>query len=247
MGAIKGSGATSLWIAQRSKATELWGADEGARFIPPIRYSTIPFTPAAYAIECLKGWHSMLSAVMSTLVDNETAGGDPFHLLTPSGDECLEGAREAAAGLKAGRLPDIESAARRLAKCSVTAAEGLRGLYDAYVAIKVGAFSSSVQKDGVKVLDPVSCRIYWDASEDVARTVAASSVSVTADERWATFTNSAKESLNKISETAGSAAGAVVGAAGSALGVGIGSFFDELGLVKMVILGAGGYVAWRVL
>ena len=241
-----GSGkALDLHYRMRVRGFDLYGNDDAARYIPPIQSKILPAASAAYALECLKTLHTMLGVALEHLLDeasNELASYDGKMVV------CATLVRDAANSLKAGNLPsDLEDKAKAVANCSNSAAEGLRDLYDAYVAIKAGAFSSRQSSNGYRIMDAVDNRLFWDASEGVAKTINAAAMAVTSDEKWAAFKEGAKEAATALAEKAGNAAGAVVAVAGQAVGAGVGSFFDELGLVKGVILAAGGYVAWRVL
>lgn len=237
--------ALDLHYRMRVRAFDMYGNDDAARYIPPIQSKMLPATSAAYALECVKTLHTMLGTAMEHLLDESS------NELTAYRDKmvvCATLTREAASELRTGKLPaDLDEKARAVANCSLTAAEGLRELYDSYVAIKAGAFANRQSSNGYRIMDAVDNRLFWDASEGVAKSINAAHLAVTSDEKWAAFREGAKEAATAVAETAGKAAGAVVSVAGTALGKGIGSFFDELGIVKIAILGAGGFIAWRVL
>jgi hypothetical protein len=248
---------------QKAKAFSLWGTDALAgNSIPPFG-ARIPFTPAAYAIVCADFWRQSVGAVLPgrivILKDTDYAyDTDSCKALASKLGAALKSAPGTVESLTVEWADATEFPPEmRTGKALDAFVERCRGsdlrpfvdaILDMYTAIKAGGFSRSSNADGVRVMDPIDCRLFWDACGQAA--ITAQSVMHTAVETnsyWQAFKTEAKEKADAAAEAAGTAAGAVLGAAGGAFGKGIGAFLDELGIVKLATIGAAGYVAWRVL
>jgi hypothetical protein len=124
------------------------------------------------------------------------------------------------------------------------------GIFEAFTAVKLGASSHSRTSDtGIKVLDPHSTKLYWSglSRSAIAMSTLLSGAQVTFSEKRTAALCGAKEGLNSAAEAAGTAAGVVAGSIGAALGKGVGSLLDEIGLIKIAIVGGGFWVASKVL
>jgi hypothetical protein len=248
---------------QKAKAFALWGTDSLAgNSIPPFGART-PFTPADYALVCAEFWRKTVGPILPgrivVLKDVDvTYDTDGCKSIATAIGAALKDSPAAVDGktvewFDSSSFPPEHKTSKMLDVFSTHCrGDELRrfvsGVVDMYTAIKAGGFSRTTNETGARVMDPIDCRLFWDATSECA--VVAQAVMHTPVETnsyWQTFKAQAKTEADAAAEAAGQAAGAVLGAAGSAFGKGIGSFLDELGIGKVATIGAAGYVAWRFL
>lgn len=221
---------------QRKRALDLYGQDEFASAIEP-RGSLIPKTSAPYALEVARSWMAMAPPCVEKAIEGSSAGA----LVKVAAYRALE-------ALKVGNLAP-EAEVKFIGQEVPLAADILRSLGGMFFGIaSANSFPFSFTSDGGHpVMAPTATRLFWDSCGRVAIACGGTDASVTADERWEAFVEGAREGAINASRVAGEVAGKIAATAGQALGAGVGGFFGELGVVNVVIVGAGIYVATRIL
>lgn len=245
----QGRGFTDAYIAQYQKALGLYGQDELASTLSPARVT--PRVSGALALEIARFW----LAVAPACVRRALEGADPDHpwlvVTNYAGSTTWVHrhlAEQAIDRLQAGKLID-EQTIKIIGSRSETAADILRALEDMFFAIKNGSVGPLPRTTSIGriVMQPVQGRLFWDSARRCATSCSGSTASVTADEKWSEFKEAIKEQARAVAEAAGEAAGFVAATAGQAIGSGVGGFIGELGIVNVALIGAGAYVAVKVL
>lgn len=249
---LQGNGFTDAHIRSFKRAIALYGQDELASGIEPRRVT--PYVAADYALEVARFWLQVAPACVRRALE----GADPDHpwLVVTNAAESTTWVHKAMAEkaierLRAGELVDDETM-RIIGARSPLAAGILRDLQSMFHAIRDGWWDASslfgrTGTGGRPVMGMLSGRYFWDHARSCANGCGGSTASVTAEEKWDTFTAAVKENARAVAEKAGEAAGFIASTAGQAIGSGVGGFFSELGVVQTALLGGGLFLAWKVL
>lgn len=247
---LAGQGFTQSHERAHAAALKLYGQDELAGSIFPARVT--PSVSAPLALEIAEHWlrvapacvERAIEAASTRLYGSDSWNVNPYRPLAyqPGIIFSLLEARVLV------REEDIKGIGER----SPVAASILRGLRDMFTAIKTGywglgriALSGSAK--GRPVMEAVQTRMFWNAERAVAFGCSGTDASVTTEEKWQAFKEGAIEGARDAAEVAGKAAGAIAATAGQVVGAAGKGFLSGLGLGNVVILGAGAFVAWKVI
>ncbi len=232
---LTGSGFVDAVRRQKADAQAKLGIDQQAGAIPPTG-AGYPFTTHAYALEVAKFWafEAAPGAVQRSL-----QSGSGTSII------CLAEAAKAIAMLQKGELPapDDISVVGGCGTGGALAGGILRDLRAAYSAIIVDGLSVRVNSSGKRVMTASACRQFWDKVSSCANGCVSSRASVTSDEKWDSFLDGVQEGAHNVGEVIGEAAGFL----GETVGEGLSGALEGLGLVNIVIVGAGLYVGSRIL